>query len=126
MSPSIPATRERLFGYAREYHDLAAEAHQQPRERIPPFTPAPYMVAVSTAAGALSEAARSRRNATCSIEPFRSYHLTAAHWWLFKAKTLNVSRNITRAAENTCTEIGRMCDAAVAGIETLSERETGA
>jgi hypothetical protein len=79
-----------LFGYAREYADLDAQYHQQPRERVPPFTPAPYMHSVSSPATALDEAARARhRVADCAMEPeMRRVHMDSHRWWLNHAKTI--------------------------------------
>jgi hypothetical protein len=78
------------FGYKREYEDLDAEYHQQPRERVPPFTPKPYMASVSSPAMALEEAARARRNVAMSamMPALREVHRQSQARMLSLANTL--------------------------------------
>lgn len=109
MPPTRTSPARNTFGYARFYEDLDAQYHQQPRERVPPFTPAPYMQAVSSPATALDEAARARRNvALCANEPLmRAVHLQSHAFWIGHVKVIRermtASRDRARAQARMLT-----------------------
>lgn len=103
------------FGFKREYEDLDAEYHQQPRERVPPFTPKPYMLSVSSPAMALDEAARARRNvAECVNEPLlRAVHRDSHRFWIGHVKAIRERQALSRERARAQARMVSIADACV-------------
>ncbi len=115
------------FGFKREYEDLDAEYHQQPRERVPPCTPKPYMVGTTSPATALEETARARRRVAESVnEPLlREVHLQSHRWWLAHTRTIRERMALSRERFRQQARMLSLANNCVATTETLVAMSRG-